>query len=435
MKMNESSRRLFLKKSAMGMAAFSTPSFLINSRFRRSDDVQVGVIGCNGMGWSNLQSMFRNGGIHCRAICDVDQRVVKRRLDEIRSKLEYEPDSYGDYRELLDDSEIDVIIIGTPDHWHCKMMVDACAAGKDVYVEKPIANSIEECQIMQRAVERYQSIVQVGQWQRSSPHFKDAMEFVWSGALGNIRLVKVWAYQGWMKAISPKPDTNVPVEVDYKMWLGPAPTRPFNENRFHFNFRWFWDYAGGLMTDWGVHLVDIALWGMKAKAPHTVYAAGGKLAYPDDASETPDTMQAIYEYDGFNMIWEHGTGIDSANFGRNHGIAFLGNNGTLVVDRRGWEVIPEKGKMDAVTLREREGSDLDRHTSNFLDAVRSKDSTALTCPIDVGSMAAVNCHMGNIAYKTGEKVFWNPSKDEFTSKKATKLLNAAYHNGWDLPKV
>ena len=139
-----------------------------------------------------------------------------------------------------------------------------------------------------------------------------------------------------------RPDAPVPAGVDYDMWLGPAPKRPFNPNRFHFNFRWYWDYAGGLMTDWGVHLIDIVTWGMRARFPHRVMSSGGNFAYPDSAMETPDTQAAIYEFDGFSMIWEHALGIGLGPFQRPHGIAFIGNNGTLLVDREQWEVIPEK---------------------------------------------------------------------------------------------
>ena len=178
------------------------------------------------------------------------------------------------------------------------------------------------------------------------PQYQQALKIVRSGTLGKIRLVKVWAYQGWMKPVPVLPDSAPPAGVDYDMWLGPAPKRPFNPNRFHFNFRWFWDYAGGLMTDWGVHEIDIALWVMDAKAPKSVMASGGKVGYPDDASETPDTLQAVFEYDGFNMLWEHATGIDGGNYGRTEGIAFIGNNGTLVVNRGGWELLPETTEVD-----------------------------------------------------------------------------------------
>ena len=185
---------------------------------------------------------------------------------------------------MLENKDIDAIIVGTPDHWHCLNMVDACEAGKHIYQEKPIANSIEECNVMVKAAKKYNRIVQVGQWQRSGSQYDEAIKYVQSGKLGNIRLVKCWSYQGWMKPVPVVPDSAPPEGVDYKMWLGPAPQRPFNKNRFHFNFRWFWDYAGGLMTDWGVHEIDIALYAMNVKAPKSIIASGGKFAYPNDAS-------------------------------------------------------------------------------------------------------------------------------------------------------
>ena len=173
--------------------------------------------------------------------------------------------------------DIDAVIIGTPDHWHALIMIHACEAGKDVYVEKPVGNSIVECNTMVAAQQRYNKVVQAGQWQRSQQHFKDAVDFVQSGQLGNIRTVKVWCYQGWMKPGPVVPDSAPPAGVDYKQWLGPASTRPFNASRFHFNFRWFWDYAGGLMTDWGVHLLDYGLLGMKASLPISIVALGRKI--------------------------------------------------------------------------------------------------------------------------------------------------------------
>jgi predicted dehydrogenase len=376
------------------------------------------------------------------ALCDVDSNVLDRRLKEISDAGRPKPQTYTDYRKLLDHKDIDVVVIGTPDHWHCLQLLDALSAGKDVYCEKPIANSIEECDRMSAAVKASDRMVQIGQWQRSQPHFRQAIEFVHSGALGPIRMAKAWAYQGWMRPVPVLPDANPPTGVDYQMWLGPAQQRPFNPNRFHFNFRWFWDYAGGLMTDWGVHLIDYALFGMKAQQPKTVMASGGKFAYADDASETPDTLQTVYEFDGFNLLWEHATGIDGGNYGRNHGIAFIGNNGTLVLDRGGWEVIPEeefqgwgaKGipKMEAVPLQTSQGSGLNLHTANFIDAVRGRDASILRAPIAVGFHAAQVSHMGNIAYKAGRKLAWDATRGRFKDEDAHQLTRAHYHNGWEL---
>lgn len=416
------------------------------SRTSPNEKLQIGVIGCNGMGWSNTNSMLKMNDIDLVGICDIDKNVIKRRLDNYSSIRENVPKTYGDYRELLKDPSIDAVIIGTPDHWHCKIMVDAVNAGKHVYVEKPVANTIEEANLMVKAAEKTGMVVQAGQWQRSGPHYKKAIDIVRSGVLGNIRLVKVWAYQGWMKPVPVRPDSAPPEGVDYDFWLGPAPKRAFNPNRYHFNFRWFWDYAGGLMTDWGVHEIDIALYATNAKAPISVMATGGKLAYPDDASETPDTLQAVFEYEGFNMLWEHATGIDTGPYGKREGIAFIGNNGTLVVNRGGYEVIVEReaqgyskwgdDKMERIEKFINQGgpNHLDLHTQNFVEAIKKNDPSMLNTHIESGSVAAINAQMGNIAFKTGRKVYWDQVKGLFKNdEEANRLIHANYHNGWKVP--
>ncbi|HTF22076.1 MAG TPA: Gfo/Idh/MocA family oxidoreductase [Chryseolinea sp.] len=399
-----------------------------------SDRVRVGLIGTKGMGWSDLKSFMKLPETNVVAICDVDENVMKMRVDEL-SKDGIKVKTYGDYRKMLENKDIDVVIIGTPDHWHCLQMVDACAAGKDVYVEKPIGNSIAECQTMVAAQKRYNRAVQVGQWQRSMPHFVDALAYLRSGKIGQIRTVKAWAYQGWMKNIPALPDTPVPAGVNYDMWLGPATKRPFNENRFHFNFRWFWDYAGGLMTDWGVHLIDYALLGMNNPTPKSIYASGGKYAYPDGGHETPDTLVTTYEFENFTMLWEQAQGISNGNYGRDHGISYIGNNGTLVLNRGGWEVISDEKRMDALPLQPNKGSGLDLHTRNFMDAVKSRKFENLTCPIHAGAHVATVCQMGNISYRTGMPVHWDEATHKFQEGDANNFLAAKYHNGYVLPPV
>lgn len=448
-------RREFTKNASAALAGsmFMTPALskaeAWSKRISPNDKLQIGVIGCNGMGWSNTSSHLRMKDVDLVGICDVDSNVIEKRLVDYAKVRENKPKVYADYRELLNNKEIDAVIIGTPDHWHCKMMVDAVKAGKHVYVEKPVANTIEECNLMVKAAEKTGKVVQAGQWQRSGPHYKKAIEIVRSGVLGNIRLVKVWAYQGWMKPVPVVPDSAAPKGVDYKFWLGPAPMRAFNANRFHFNFRWFWDYAGGLMTDWGVHEIDIALYAMNVKAPISVMATGGKLAYPDDASETPDTLQTVFQYEGFNMLWEHATGIDTGPYGRREGISFIGNNGTLVVNREGYEVFVEReakgysnwgaNKMEPIeTFKVVSGgpSHLDLATQNFVEAVKKNDASILNTPIASGSVAAINAQMGNIAFKTGRKVYWDAASGLFKNDNdANKLIRANYHNEWAVPNV
>ncbi len=266
-----------------------------------------------------------------------------------------------------------------------------------------------------------------------------------SGTLGTIRLVKVWAYQGWMKPVPVQPDSAAPAGVDYDMWLGPAPKRPFNPNRFHFTFRWFWDYAGGLMTDWGVHEIDIALWVMGATAPKSVMASGGKVGYADDASETPDTLQAVFEYDGFNMLWEHATGIDGGNYGRTEGIAFIGNNGTLVVNRGGWELLPETAEVDGQrryrmeALPPRRAVDtgaLDLHTQNFVEAIRKSD--AVPARVRAGERQRrrrQRAHGEHRLQGRPQGLLGSAAQTFKGDADANALLVPRYHNGWTLPRA
>jgi predicted dehydrogenase len=440
-------RRKFLQDSALLMAGGTILSSLDNSAFAifrnriaPSDQLNVGAIGIKGMGWANVNAALKIPGVNLVAICDIDQSVIDQRLNDLKknnvdtSKIK----TYGDYRKLLEQKDIDFVIIGTPDHWHALQMIEACQAGKDVYVEKPVGNSIGECRAMMNAQQYYKKVVQAGQWQRSQQHFKDAVDFVQSGQLGMIRTVKVWCYQGWM---SPQPkvaDSAPPPGVNYDMWLGPAPKRAFNASRFHFHFRWFWDYAGGLMTDWGVHLLDYGLLGMKAKFPKTIAALGGRFAYPDLAQETPDTLTTLYEFDGFNLVWDSAMGIDNGSYGKDHGIAYIGNNATLVLYRGGWEVFEEKNSKNKVNKAFTKPSEngLNAHMANFVDVVKSRKMEDLRCSIQDGSHVATVAQMGNIAYLTGQKLTWDKNKEAFTDNAVNKkYLMKEYHNGFKLPKV
>jgi len=442
-----SSRRKFLHQSSLILgagalsSAFDNKAFtILNGGIPPSDQLNIGAIGINGMGWSNVKAALKVAGVNLVAVCDVDSTIIGTRLAELTplnidiSKIKI----YDDYRKLLGQKDIDAVIIGTPDHWHATIMIHACEAGKDVYVEKPVGNSIGECDRMVAAQKRYNKVVQAGQWQRSQQHFRDAVDFVQSGKLGNIRTVKVWCYQGWMKPGPVVPDSAPPAGVDYKQWLGPAPTRPFNSSRFHFNFRWFWDYAGGLMTDWGVHLLDYGLLGMKADLPISIAALGGRFAYPDLYEETPDTLTTLYEFEKFNMVWDSAMGIDNGSYGRDHGIAYIGNNGTLVLNRGGWEIIEEKQSKSKVSKPFVASSDngLEKHWQNFVSVVKSRKMADLHCSIQDGAHVATIAQMGNVAYRTGQKLFWDDAKNKFTDEAVNaKYLMKEYHNGYQLAKL
>jgi predicted dehydrogenase len=233
-------------------------------------------------------------------------------------------------------------------------------------------------------------------------------------------------------------DTQPPPGVDFSMWLGPAPQRSFNASRFHFNFRWFWDYAGGLMTDWGVHLLDYGLLGMKATTPKTIAALGGRFAYPDLCEETPDTLTTLYEFDGFNMVWDHAMGIDNGSYDRDHGIAYIGNNASLVLSRSGWEVIEERQSKNKVAKPFVKSSDngLDNHWVNFIGAVRSRRMEDLHCSIEEATHVATVAQMGNISFRSGQRLSWDAGAGQFTDAKINAgYLMKEYHNGYRLPTI
>lgn len=432
-------RRSFIKKSTVAAVgaglASSIPQLAWSNIIGANSILRCGLIGCNGMGFADLKAFLKQPNTECVALCDVDSNVLQKRIGELEKYSGNRPKAYSDFRKLIDSKEVDVVIIGTPDHWHCLPFVYACQAGKSIYCEKPLGRTVQECNVMEAAVNKYKNVAQIGQWQRSDQHWQDAVEYVHSGKLGRIRSVKVWTYLDWVGKLPVVADSEVPSGVDYDFWLGPAPQRPFNKNRFHFNFRWFWDYAGGLMTDWGVHLIDYALFGMKKYAPESVMCMGGKFAYSDDACETPDTQQALYDFGDFIMQWDHSLGIDNGYYGRDHGVAYIGNVGTLVVSRSGWEVIPEReGTLERVELIKGDGQGLNNHMKNFVNAIRNGE--ALNCPVEIAAGVARASHLGNIAHLTGRRIYWDAEKRQIVNdKEANSYLEPDYRAPWKLPNL
>ncbi len=435
------SRRKFIKDSSSIVAGALLSPMLFNiskGGISANDTFNVALIGCKGMGMYNLKDHLKLPEINCAALCDIDDTILNERAAEVETIRGKKPALYKDYRKVLDDKSIDAVIIGTPDHWHCLPMVQACEVGKDVYVEKPLANSIAECEVMLKAARKYNRIVQVGQQQRSGQHWQDVVALVKSGKLGTIRKVKTWAYFEYGSARPKVADSPVPAGVDYDMWLGPAPKRAFNQNRFHGSWRFFWEQGGGLMTDWGVHLLDIALLAMDVHAPKSVSSTGGIYAYPNNAIETADTQSTVYDFGNFILEWDHVGGITKGLYGRNYGVAFIGNNGTLVVNREGWEVIPEtkdgKPLMEGITLQEADKQDHEKHVKNFVDCMKTR-SRAI-CDVEFGRNSAVLAHMGNISYRTGNKLMWDDSKKLFLNDaKANAFIKPEYRTPWKFPVV
>ncbi|KPK71246.1 MAG: oxidoreductase [Acidithiobacillales bacterium SM23_46] len=397
-----------------------------------NERIRVALIGSGGMGRGDVLTFLKYDDVECPLICDVDDAQLKKVADAIEKTSGKRPETVKDFRRIIDRKDIDVCLVATPDHWHALPTIYACQAGKDVYVEKPLATSIGEGRAMVEAARRYDRIVQMGTQWRSGRHYQQAIEYVHSGSLGEIRMVRCWAYLTWVYGVGKPKDGEAPRGVDYDMWLGPAPTRPFNRARFHFSFRWFWDYAGGLMTDWGVHLINLALWGMKVQAPTRVSSSGGKYVW-DDISETPDTQVAVFDYPGFTMIWEHqATGGHGAE-GREHGVAFHGTEGTLILDSGGWEVVPEEGKKKLKAEKHAGAGDgRPEHVRNFLDCVRSRERPVED--VGFGHLVSTTAHLGNIALLSKRSIQWDAENERILGdKKASRLVTAPYRAPWKLP--
>ncbi len=434
------SRRNFIKNSSATLAALGLVEFFpsdlyanIRNKVGANDKINIGLIGLKNQGFNNVLAFLKIKEVNLLAICDIDDEQINKRKNDLMKIGVNNLLVYKDYRKLLENKDIDAVIIATPDHWHCLQLTDALSAGKHVYCEKPIANSIGEARAMLSATTHSGKVVQVNQWQRSEKHFKDAVAFVQSGKLGKIVNTKTWIYRA-TDPLPAVPDSPTPAGVDYAMWLGPAPMRPFNLRRFHYDFRWFWDYAGGLMTDWGVHLIDIVLWGMNATIPNSVSSLGGKRILENDVRETPDYINVNYDFGHFSNSWEHYMGTGSGQYGRGHGIAFIGVNGTLVVNREGWEVIPEKNKMEGVPKILKSDSGMDLHAINFIDVMKSGKLDDLACPIQVGTNVAINAHMGNLSLRAGDCIHWDAKKFKFDNEAANQLIKPTYHNGYIFPK-
>lgn len=442
MKLN---RRKFIQKasaSAVGAGVFSVlPSEIWNSSVAPSDKINIALIGCNSQGFWDLKCHLNYSDANCVALCDVDSKVLNERAAGIRKTYNQDPKIYGDFRKMLEQKDIDAVIIGTPDHWHCLQLVYACQAGKDVYVEKPMANSIAECNIMVKASDYYNRIVQVGQQQRSGFVFMESMKMIKDGTIGKLRKVNAWGNFNYGTGSVPVPDSPVPEGVDYDMWLGPAPLHPFNINRFHGSWRHYWDYGGGLMTDWGVHLLDMGLWAKDlVEAPSKVLTYSANSSTEKKVRDTFDTMTVIYPKRDYVINWDMTAGIQQGPYEKLYGLAFIGEKGTIVTDRNSYQVLPEwddekkAQKTGPKSFKEGKESHAE-HARNFLDCIKSRKTPV--CPPELGRVAALHAHIPNICARTGEPVlFWDDANSRFTnSEKANGLVKPEYRAPWTFPKI
>ncbi len=426
----DANRREFFKT---GAAALTTQIFTGNLR-GANDRVSAAFIGMGKMGRSNLSVAMKQENLAVASVCD----IFPRNLDTAVAMTKGQAKGIRDFREILADKSIDVVCISTPDHWHAYMTVEACKAGKDVYVEKPISVTVDEGVKMVQAARKYKRVVQAGTMQRSAVHFEKAAEIVRSGQLGKVSFVRTWNY-GHQKAegIGNPPDSDPPPGFDWDMWLGPAPMHAFNQNRLGIDpedkyfslFRWFWDYAGGMMTDWGVHWLDIVQWAFNEQMPTSIAAMGGNF-YLHDNRETPDTLQVIYEYPGFIATYENREGNSQSMFEKGGGILFHGDLGTMFVDRGGYRVVPEKGSALQASEMKSTGGGNREHWANFLECVRTRQQP--TSDIEKCQHSTTTCLLGNVALRSKLRLDFDAQKWTVAQPEAKKYLSREYREPWKL---
>ncbi|MFO0954026.1 MAG: Gfo/Idh/MocA family oxidoreductase [Isosphaeraceae bacterium] len=297
-----------------------------------NERVAVGFIGFGLIGKRHVLDFRADPGADLVAVAEVHEG----RRNEAAELMGGSPRRYPDFRKLLDERGVDAVVVSTPDHWHALMTLMACAAGKDVYVEKPLSLFVREGRWMADAAKRHGRVVQVGTQQRSGPHYKKARELVRGGHIGDVVSVRMWAYRNVRPGFGSPPDGDPPPGLDYDLWLGPAPARRYNPNRSLYHFRWFWDYSGGQMTNLGQHSLDIAHWYLDAKGPASVVSLGGRHVLADNG-ETPDTQDALFEYPGWTASWSH----REAGAAPHHSLEFCGTRGSLTINRKGFVVHPD----------------------------------------------------------------------------------------------
>jgi predicted dehydrogenase len=433
-------RRDFMKASAGGAVAASLVEGVrpAGARVSPSEQVTLGIIGLGRQGAFNMRKFLEHPQCRVLAVCDVYQPHLERGREETGA------DAYRDFRHILDRRDIDVAVISTPDHWHAAQSVMACRAGKDVYVEKPTSLGVAEGRKMVEAARKYDRVVQVGTQQRSGRHFQAAVELVRAGELGEITAVRTWNFgNATPQGIGDPPDSEPPEGLDWDLWLGPAPQVPFNVNRFGVfpdrwsSFRWFWDYAGGMVTDWGVHLIDIVQWAMGVDAPTAVSASGGKFSLNDNR-ETPDTLTVLFEYPGFICTYENRECNNRAINEKGYGIEFYGTEGTLFVDRGGFEIVPQRrprGDRSVPRMYAMQSENVNDnahdHAGDFLECLRSRGRPI--SDIEIGHHSTAACLLANISYRTGRKVLWDAVNERIPGDpEADAMLNVPYREPWKL---
>ena len=416
-----------------------------------NDKVKIGVVGIHGMGKFHTQAFNELANVEVVALCDIDENLFDERIKtHFTDKGLKKPKKYIDYRKMLDDKDIDAVTIVTPNHWHTPMAIWAMQAGKHVTVEKPCCHTFEEGQMLVKAAKKYNVIVQDGDEQRSNPCGKTMSDFLKGGGLGEVYYAKGMCYKR-RDTIGTAEVAPVPAGVHYDMWMGPAPKKPFTQNRFHYNWHWQWDYGCGDMGNQGVHEMDVARWGLGVGLPTKVHATGGHFMFRDD-QETPNTMIATFEFDSPNgtgdkkkiMVFEvrhwdsnpegfvqntkgnsDGYMMSSAN---NIGILFYGSKGYMVKNVDEWRTYLGKERVPGPT-----GNGLGNHFQNFVDTIRANDPGINNGKIEEGVLSSSLIHLANISYRVGRSLDFDPIKKKFVNDaEADALLTKEYREPYSI---
>ncbi|MHB8653221.1 MAG: Gfo/Idh/MocA family protein [Terriglobia bacterium] len=415
-----------------------------------NDRIQVGFIGYGLIGSQHVRDFKNQNDVDLAALCDVYQPRLEQGLAACGPRAK----GYKDFRRLLDDKDIQAVVISTPDHWHALLTIMACAAGKDVYVEKPMTLFVREGRWMVNAARRHNRIVQVGSQQRSGVHYHNALKRLRDGQIGKIHSVRMGFFRNVMPGFGSPPDSDPPAGMDYDLWLGPAPLRRYNKNRSIYHFRWFWDYSGGQITNLGAHEIDVVQWAMGVNGPGGVGSSGGRMALEDNG-ETPDTQDALFEYPGFTMVWSHREA--SRGRGAGAGLEFFGTKGSMTLSRAGYEIfadmkIPPENQIPEFSghpvggpvrhpdvkpvpwteaMNEHASNSLlESHARNFLDCIKSRARPA--ADVEDGHRTATACHLANISLRLGRKIRWNAEEEEIMGDpEASAQLVRPYRKPWD----
>ena len=434
-------RRKFIGLSAatFGALAFSASSY---ARILGANDrINVGFMGTKSRGMGLLGSFAKMQGVNLTHSCDVDSRVLEETHNAIIRAGFEPPKSDKDIRRILEDPTLDALVIAAPDHWHATAGVMALEAGKHVYVEKPLSHNPHEGEIFIFAQNKYKKIVQMGNQQRSSVESIELMMLIEEGILGDIYRAETW-YGNNRGSIGNGNSMPPPSWLDWDLWQGPAPRRPYKDIYVHYNWHWFWHWGTGEICNNAAHELDIARWAMDLDFPEKVSVTAGRNFYVKDDWEMYDTMEVRYDFPGNKTIEWVGNSCNKVNrFGRGRGTLLLGTNGHAIVDRAGYEIY----STDGVLLRERKaqyrsvnttdligaGALTDAHVNNFLESIRGVAKQQHS-PITDGHLSTLLCHLGNIAYRVGKDIYCDPSNGRVKGAEANRFWQREFQDGWNL---